>query len=65
MKNYPCQSKHIKSERKMITEMCEYQCKKLGILKNQVNMIPPKEIKVVITYTKKWRSMNCQTKSSE
>lgn len=36
-----------------ITQMCRYQCKESGITKNQVNMMPPKEMnKSLITELK-------------
>ena len=46
--------------------MYRYQYKATWIMKNQANMTPAKESnKAPIMDPKKWRSMNCYTKSSK
>lgn len=53
-------------EKETTTQMCKYQCKESGIMKNKVNMTPPKETnRASITDLQKWGSISFQAKNPE
>lgn len=53
-------------EKETTTQMCKYQCKESGIMKNKVNMTPPKEInKGLMTDPKEMEIYEASEKESE